>query len=73
MNLPQPRSIQGPLAERLAHYVYLLIDPRDGVIFYVGKGKDDRCLQRGHSSINRYRRLFVGQFATSPDQLLGAG
>lgn len=47
MNLPQPKSIQGPLAEKLAHYVYLLVDPRDGVIFYVGKGVDDRCLQHG--------------------------
>ena len=47
MNLPQPRSIQGPLAEKLAYYVYLLVDPRDGAIFYVGKGKDDRCLQHG--------------------------
>jgi hypothetical protein len=35
------------LAEKLAHYVYLLIDPRDGVIFYVGKGINDRCLQHG--------------------------
>lgn len=47
MHLPQPKSIQGPLAERLAHYVYLLVDPRDGVVFYVGKGIGDRCLQHG--------------------------
>ena len=25
--------------ERLAYYVYLLSDPRDGQIFYVGKGR----------------------------------
>ncbi len=28
--------------EALAYYVYLLVDPRDGKIFYVGKGKGDR-------------------------------
>ena len=26
-------------AERVGFYVYALQDPRDGVIFYVGKGK----------------------------------
>jgi hypothetical protein len=43
--LPQPKSISGPLSDSLAYYVYLLIDPRDGHVFYVGKGKGDRCLQ----------------------------
>ncbi len=28
--------------EALEYYVYLLVDPRDGKIFYVGKGKGDR-------------------------------
>jgi len=28
--------------EKLGFYVYILIDPRDGKVFYVGKGKDDR-------------------------------
>ena len=28
--------------EALKHYVYLLVDPRDGKIFYVGKGTGDR-------------------------------
>lgn len=28
--------------EALKYYVYLLVDPRDGKIFYVGKGKGDR-------------------------------
>lgn len=27
----------------LGYYVYLLIDPRNGRIFYVGKGVDGRC------------------------------
>jgi hypothetical protein len=33
------------MAERLGHYVYVLSDPRDGQIFYVGKGKGDRVYQ----------------------------
>lgn len=32
------------VAERLGHYVYLYVDPRNGVPFYVGKGKGERIL-----------------------------
>ena len=32
-------------AEKLGHYVYRLIDPRNGQTFYVGKGKGDRVFQ----------------------------
>lgn len=42
-SFPQPKSISGPLSDSLAYYVYLLIDPRDGKVFYVGKGKGGRC------------------------------
>ncbi len=31
--------------EELKHYVYLLFDPRDDEIFYVGKGENDRVFQ----------------------------
>ena len=30
------------VADVLQNYDYLLRDPRDGVVFYVGKGKGDR-------------------------------
>lgn len=33
------------VAEKLGWYVYALRDPRDNVIFYVGKGKGDRVYQ----------------------------
>lgn len=33
------------MAERLGNYVYVLTDPRDGRIFYVGKGKGGRVYQ----------------------------
>ena len=29
--------------EKIGYYVYLLIDPRDGQVFYVGKGTGQRC------------------------------
>jgi hypothetical protein len=40
---PQPTSISGSFADALGHYVYLLIDSRDGQVFYVGKGVGGRC------------------------------
>lgn len=33
-------------AESLQHYVYIFQDPRNGRIFYVGKGKGNRFLER---------------------------
>jgi hypothetical protein len=44
-NDPTSRSITFArlVAEQIGYYVYLLIDPRDGEIFYVGKGIGDRC------------------------------
>jgi len=30
------------IQERLGYYVYRLIDPRDGSVFYIGKGKGNR-------------------------------
>jgi uncharacterized protein len=31
------------VAEKIGFYVYVLIDPRDGAVFYVGKGIGNRC------------------------------
>lgn len=45
------------------YYVYLLIDPRDDKIFYVGKGTEDRLFQhskevkRGHVETEKQKRL----------------
>ena len=30
------------VCDQLRHYVYRLIDPRDGQTFYIGKGQDNR-------------------------------
>lgn len=37
--------------EALEYYVYLLIDPRDGKIFYVGKGKGNRVFNHAFCAI----------------------
>lgn len=39
---PTQESFPPGVAEKLQHYVYRLIDPRNGETFYVGKGKGDR-------------------------------
>lgn len=38
-----PVSFSPGVAEMIGFYVYLLIDPRDGSVFYVGKGTGHRC------------------------------
>jgi uncharacterized protein len=44
MTRPKMDSSWRPgVAECLKHYVYLLSDPRDRRVFYVGEGVDDRC------------------------------
>lgn len=39
--------------ENLGYYVYILIDPRDKKIFYVGKGVDNRVFDHVNSAIGR--------------------
>jgi hypothetical protein len=43
--ISKQKSILTEVRERLGIYVYALVDPRSGDIFYVGKGKGDRILQ----------------------------
>lgn len=45
LRLPQPARVSSFLGEKLGHYVYMLLDPRDGRPFYVGKGIEGRCLE----------------------------
>ena len=39
------------IIEKLAYYVYCLIDPRDGNIFYVGKGVGNRVFHHALGSL----------------------
>lgn len=65
MNIPPHlRSLKPGMAEKLGYYVYLYIDPRDGKVFYVGKGKDDRCLHHlfeddDHAKVKRIKDIFA--------------
>jgi len=65
MNIPPYlRSLKPGMAEKLGYYVYLYVDPRDGKVFYIGKGKDDRCLHHlfeddDHPKVQRIRDIFA--------------
>lgn len=39
------------VAEKLRYYVYLLIDPRDGQVFYVGKGIGNRVFAHARDAL----------------------
>jgi len=39
-----PKTIPQRVQEMLKYYVYLYLDPRDGKVFYIGKGKGERIL-----------------------------
>ena len=61
---PHLRSLKPGMAEKLGYYVYLYVDPRDGKVFYVGKGKDERCLDHlfeddDHPKVQRIRDIFA--------------
>ena len=58
------RSLKPGMAEKLGHYVYLYVDPRDGKVFYIGKGKGERCLDHlyeddDHPKVKRVREIFA--------------
>jgi uncharacterized protein len=38
-------TFSGSIAEKLKSYVYVYCDPTDGSVFYVGKGKGNRCFE----------------------------
>lgn len=65
MNIPPHlRSFKPGMAEKLGHYVYLYVDPRDGKVFYIGKGKGERCLDHlfeddDQPKVKRIREIFA--------------
>jgi hypothetical protein len=63
---PHLRSLKSGMAEKLGYYVYLYVDPRDGKVFYIGKGKGERCLDHlyeddDHPKAQRIRDIFAGR------------
>ncbi len=67
--LPQPKNIAWPLAKALGHYVYLLIAPLDGSVFYVGKGIDDRCLQHDDSEDGELKAAKIAEIKAAGREL----
>jgi len=65
MNIPPHlRFLKPGMAEKLGYYVYLYVDPRDGKVFYIGKGKGERCLDHlyeddDHPKVQRIREIFA--------------
>lgn len=61
---PHLRSLKPGMAEKLGYYVYLYVDPRDEKVFYIGKGKGERCLDHlfeddDHPKVQRIREIFA--------------
>ena len=47
-------SFSKETSEKLGHYVYRLIDPRNGLTFYVGKGKGNRVFAHVNQALKDY-------------------
>lgn len=47
------KEFSNAVCERIGYYVYILKDPRNDVIFYVGKGKGNRIFQHVQCTLER--------------------
>lgn len=57
-------SFSKETCEQLEYYVYRLIDPRNGLTFYVGKGKNDRVFAHVKCALKDYNG---GNYETDED------
>jgi hypothetical protein len=55
------QSFPVSVAEKLNYYVYMLVDPQDNQVFYVGKGVGDRVFHHANAAITE----------TTPSEKLG--
>ena len=49
-----PSDVLRQVADELGHYVYALVDPNDGIPFYIGKGTGDRFAAHGREALWTY-------------------
>ena len=49
-----PSDVLRQVADELGHYVYALVDPRNGIPFYIGKGTGERFAAHGREALWTY-------------------
>ena len=49
-------SFSQSVVENIAHYVYVLVDPRNNKVFYVGKGQGNRVFEHAKNAIEGDRK-----------------
>ena len=70
LRLPQPNEVAPLVAERLGYYVYMLVDPRDGLAFYVGKGIEGRCLEHFYEKSESRKVAKIAEIRTAGQEPL---
>lgn len=61
--------------EKMGYYVYLLVDPRDNNIFYVGKGEGNRIFTHiedavaGHDEVNEEKNYLIREIIKSGNEV----
>jgi len=62
------RRFSQEICERLAWYVYAYVDPRDGAVFYIGKGKGNRVFSHLHEGTETKKNARIAAIADSGTQ-----
>ena len=65
-----PSDVLRQVADELGHYVYALVDPNNGIPFYIGKGTGDRFAAHGREALWTYDG---GDLETEVDEQALAG
>jgi uncharacterized protein len=60
-----PSRLPPEVADHLGFYVYLYVDPRDGNVFYVGKGKGSRVMAHLNTDGERAKARYIQELRTA--------
>lgn len=63
-----PSRISWDIAKKLGNYVYLYVDPRNGRVFYVGKGKQSRVLAHLDEAANPRVRKTIREIRSAGEE-----